>query len=112
MSVPLPKGYEALSPFAAEWGIGCFHDRYERRFGSDMASLQAFYDAAQPLADRALRELEQHDLAALPEAYRNLFNLIMSLAHVAVAIERHGQPQPRNVTWPATLEVTQGSFPP
>ncbi|AEG51449.1 hypothetical protein Sphch_3867 [Sphingobium chlorophenolicum L-1] len=108
----LPPGFEALEPFVAHWARDDFQARFVTRYESSFADIQAFYDAITPLADRILQTLEQTELNAMPDGHKTLFRLLMALAHIAVAVERHRQPRPRSITWPTTLEVTQGSFPP
>lgn len=108
----LPAGFEALEPYVDAWARDDFQGRFETRFTSDMAAILDFYDQMQPRADEALRYLETLPLEALPPEAERLFKLLMALAHVAVSVERHGQPGPKGVSWPTTLRVTQGSFPP
>ncbi|WP_295224601.1 hypothetical protein [uncultured Brevundimonas sp.] len=108
----LPAGFEALEPYVEVWARDDFQSRFEARFTSDMDAIREFYDQMQPRADDALRFLESLPLEALPPEAERLFKLLMALAHVAVSVERHGQPGPKGVGWPTTLRVTQGSFPP
>lgn len=108
----LPAGFEALEPFVEVWAKDDFQSRFETRFESRMGDIRAFYDAMQPRANDALEHLEQYPLDQIPDDAMTLFKLVMALAHVAVAVERHNQPGPKNVTWPTTLRVTQGSYPP
>nr|WP_314434110.1 hypothetical protein [uncultured Brevundimonas sp.] len=107
----LPAGFEALEPFVDAWSRDDFQARFEARFESGMDDIRAFYDVMQPRANAALEHLEQYPLDAIPAESMALFKLLMALAHVAVAVERHNQPGPKNVTWPTTLRVTQGSSP-
>lgn len=107
----LPPGFEALEPFVPIWALDDFQARFLARYDSDMAEIRPFYDAMTPLADAALEELGRQDLANLSERHAVLFKMLMSLVHVAVPVERYGQPRPKSVTWPAGLTVTQGSFP-
>jgi hypothetical protein len=111
VTTTLPPGFESLEPFVATWALDDCQARYERRFDSDMASLTAFYDAMEPLADRALLYLDRQSRPDLSEAESNLFKLVMALAHVALAIERQKQPRPRNVAYPNTLTVVHCSDP-
>lgn len=108
----LPAGFETLEPFVDAWARDDFQARFETRFESGMDDIRTFYGAMQPRANEALEHLEQYPLDAIPPEAGVLFKLVMALAHVAVAVERHNQPGPKNVTWPTTLRVTQGSYPP
>ncbi|MEC3911891.1 hypothetical protein U5A82_15860 [Sphingobium sp. CR2-8] len=111
MSDVLPPGFEDLAPFLGYWNQPDCQARFVARFESDMDGIRSFYDAITPRADAALAELERFEITALPPAHQNLYGLLMSLAHVAVAVERYGQPRPKSVTWPTTLTVTQGIHP-
>ncbi|WP_409019394.1 hypothetical protein [Brevundimonas vesicularis] len=108
----LPQGFEDLEPYVDGWARDGFQARFETRFESGMDAIREFYAGMQPRADEALVHLEQYPLGEMPENAQTLFKLLMALAHVAVAVERHNQPGPKSVTWPTTLRVTQGSFPP
>lgn len=107
----LPEGFERLEPYVDTWARDDFQARFEQRFESDMGAIHDFYDQMQPRAAEALDLLERYPLDALPEDAARLFKLLMALAHVAISVERHNQPGPKNVTWPTTLKVAQGSFP-
>lgn len=109
---PLPAGFDELESYVADWARDDFQSRFETRFTRDMAAIRDFYDHMQPRADDALTYLEGVPLDAMPPEAERLFKLLMALAHVAVSVERHGQPGPKNVAWPTTLRVTQGSYPP
>lgn len=96
----------------AAWALDDFQRRFVARYESDMASIRAFYDAITPLADRALDRLGTRPLTDLDAGEMRLLRLLLALAHIAVPVERYGQPRPKAVNWPTTLVVTQGSFPP
>jgi hypothetical protein len=58
-----------------------------------MADMQAFYDAAFPLLDRATTHLDTFPLDDLPEPERNLMLLMFSLVMVSFPIEVWKQPR-------------------
>lgn len=107
----LPAGFEALEPFVEDWALPSFNARLTARYDSRMVDLQAFYDVMQPLAEPALQRLEAYPFDALPEEMIVLFRLLMSLAHVAVSVERQKAPRPKSVKWPSNLSVIQGPSP-
>ena len=59
MDLPvLPAEFGDLEPFS-DWALWGERARYDKRYDSTMAELQAFYDAAFPRVDDALGYLEQ-----------------------------------------------------
>ncbi len=86
----LPTGFEALEPFVAQWAIDGTANRAALRGDSSSVERQGFYDAAEPLLTKALDYLDATPLAALDGAQQRLMNLMLSLAHVSLAIEVQG----------------------
>jgi len=84
--IPLPAEFAALEPFT-DWVLASERERYAKRLASSMADMQAFYDAAFPLLERATAYLEQFPLSDLPDAERNLLLLMMSLVMVSFPVE-------------------------
>lgn len=111
ISGQLPSGFDALEPFVERWERADFQARFLTRYESDMDEIRAFYEAITPLADKALEHLSDHDFTDLAPPEATLLKLLLALAHIAIPVERYGQPRPKSVTWPTTLVVTQGSFP-
>jgi hypothetical protein len=88
----LPKGFEDLEPFAPAWALPTERERMFRRYGSDMASIKAFYDAMIERIDAVLDHLDQFDLDAMPPAEQRLLSMSQSLVEVANAVEVYGLP--------------------
>lgn len=86
----LPTGFEALAPFAAKWAVEGTATRAALRGESTGAERQAFYDAGAPLLAAALDHLDATALADHDPAQKRLMNLMLSLAHVSLAIESQG----------------------
>lgn len=107
----LPSGFDALEPFADEWALPDFQARFEKRFSSSMEEIRGFYEAAQPLAEDMLVHLENYSLGEYPDDAQRLYQLLMTLAHMSIPVERHRQPRPANVTYPTSVKVTQGPAP-
>lgn len=90
----LPHGFEHLVPFADRWSLATTADRTLERHKSGMEEIQAFYDAAFPLASTALTYLNNVPYnEAMSAADRNLMNLYMSFAEITTAVEWYGQPE-------------------
>lgn len=83
----LPSGFETLEPFVATWAIEGSAARAAQRGARSPEERQAFYNAAGPELDRALTYLDGKPLDKLDPAEARLMNLMLSLAHVTLAIE-------------------------
>ncbi|MEV4449019.1 MULTISPECIES: hypothetical protein [Streptomyces] len=88
----LPSDFAELEPYS-DWILGSERERYAKRLASSMADMQAFYDAAFPLLDRATTHLDKFPLDDLPEPERNLMLLMFSLVMVSFPIEVWKQPR-------------------
>ncbi|MFF2511330.1 hypothetical protein [Streptomyces sp. NPDC058086] len=88
----LPSDFAELEPYS-DWVLGSERERYAKRLTSSMADMQAFYDAAFPLLDRATTHLDKFPLDDLPEPERNLMLLMFSLVMVSFPIEVWKQPR-------------------
>ncbi|MER5660348.1 hypothetical protein [Streptomyces mirabilis] len=88
----LPSDFAELEPYS-DWVLGSERERYAKRLASSMADMQAFYDAAFPLLDRATTHLDKFPLDDLPEPERNLMLLMFSLVMVSFPIEVWKQPR-------------------
>ena len=82
----LPSEFAELEPFVS-WSLATESERYAKRLSSTMDELQAFYDAAFPLLDRANTYLEAFGMDNLPDPERNLLLLMMSLVLVSFPVE-------------------------
>lgn len=83
----LPEGFEVLEPFVGMWAHATTAERAACRGNSSPEERAAFYAAARDLLPAALAHLDAIPLDAFGEADRNLMTLMLSLAHVALAIE-------------------------
>jgi hypothetical protein len=86
----LPPGFERLSPFVASWSIAGTARRAQRRIESSEAERAAFYAAAKDVVPAALAHLDQKPLAQLDARETRLMDLVLSFAHVALAVEVQG----------------------
>jgi hypothetical protein len=105
----LPEGFQALAPFIAQWAGGTTVERAEARDRSTPADREAFYAAAQPLLPSALDLLDSKALGDLDASEKRLMNLMLSLAHVALAVEAQGDDEPRHAVNRAFLKITRAS---
>jgi hypothetical protein len=90
MSTKLPKQFERLEPFVADWALETQNRRYDKRLRSSRSELRAFYDAATPLLPDALNYLDRFPLGQIPADDLPLCHLMLSLAEIAPHIELYG----------------------
>jgi hypothetical protein len=87
----LPAGYEPLEPFVEGWAIEGVANRARRRSQSTAVERAAFFSAAKPFVEPALKQLDQKPLANLDGKEERLLNLMLTLTHVAIAVEIQGE---------------------
>lgn len=88
----LPPEFADLEPHTA-WCLASEPERWQRRLGSTMEELQAFYDAVLPRAEEAIAYCDRFPLAALPEDAERLLALVLSWLMVSYAVEVWRQPE-------------------
>ncbi len=109
----LPPGFETLEPFVAYWARKTTNERWDQRARAPMAEITAFYDAMYASAEDAIAWLDtNHPLGAeLPAPAERLAELLLALAHVAIAVEMHRQPRSPHTTFPHGIRVASGPWP-
>jgi hypothetical protein len=103
----LPDGFAALEPFAARWAVAGIAARAALRGASSLEEREAFFAAAAPLLDRALDYLDSRPLAQLAGADERLMYLMLSLAHVGLAVEIQGPAEASSAPWRARMAITR-----
>lgn len=91
----LPEGFESLEPFVEQWAIPGTAERARARRESAPEQREAFFAAARDRVDPALALLDQKPLEQLDEREQRLMNLMLSVAHVSLAVEIHGDEEHR-----------------
>ena len=91
----LPAGFEALEPFVESWSIAGSGARAQRRRESSEAERQAFYAAGSGLLAAALEHLDSQPVDALDPPEQRLMDLVLTLAHVVLAVEVQQEDEPR-----------------
>jgi len=89
----LPPEFADLEPWAATWCLATEPERWERRLGSPMNELQAFYDAFFPRAEEAIAWCDRFPLDDMPADAERLLQLLHSLLMVSYAVEVWKQPE-------------------
>ena len=111
MTPLLPPNFSDLGRFVEAWAHVDFETRFAARYEADMENIQCFYDAIVPRMEEALAVLEAEPLDALEGQSLNLFRLVLAATHVALAVERHGQPRPASAHYPVNLRILNGTLP-
>ncbi len=105
----LPPGFERLAPFVDAWSlVGAAH-RAQRRLESNGTERAAFYDAAKDLLPAALAHLDQKPLAQFDAQETRLMNLMLSFAHVALAVEVQADDEAKQAQARKHLRITRAS---
>lgn len=107
MSGILPAGFTALEPFVARWAVAGSALRAALRGTSTPEERETFFAAAAPLLDRALDHLDSRPLAQLAGPDERLMNLMLSLAHVAMAVEIQGPDEVKSTPWRERMRITR-----
>lgn len=107
----LPSGFEALEPYVEYWAAETNDLRWDRRSRASMAQIRDFYDAMLALAEPAMVHLEAFPLGDMPDAETRLCCLLLSLAHVSIAVELHQRPRVIHSPFPHGLNVEKGPWP-
>ena len=87
ISISLPEGFESLQAFAAQWAGASTTARMDARLQSSSKQRQTFYKAASEKAAAALEYLDGKAIESFDDGEQCLMNLMLSLAHVALAEE-------------------------
>ena len=74
---------------------------------SDEASRVAFYNAANELVPKALACLDKRPLDQLDESEQRLMRLVLSFAHVAMAVELQREEEPRHARYRPYMRITR-----
>lgn len=106
MSRLLPEGFAALEPFAARWDVASMNARALARGDSTAEERQAFYDSAKDLIGPALDLLDAKPLDRLDEAEQRLLRVVLSFAHVALAVEIQGPDEAKHTELRSHMPIT------
>jgi len=105
----LPPGFEALEPFAEAWALAGAANRAERRTQSNEVERVAFYNAAKDVLPAALDYLDRKAVSGFDETEDRLMKLLLSLCHVALAVELQGDDEPKHAQSRRRLKITRAS---
>jgi hypothetical protein len=107
----LPSGFDELEQFVGYWVRDTNNERWKQRSKASMEEIQRFYDHMLARAEDAIAHLDAFPLDDMPPASERLFKLLLAIAHVAMAVEMHGQPIAHRAQLRSDLQMTQGPWP-
>lgn len=105
----LPAGFAALEPFVEGWALGTTAQRAARRSQSTPEERQAFFTAASPLLDAALDRLDAIGLAGFAPEDQRLMDLMLALAHIALAVEIQGPDEAASAQWRDRMRIDRST---
>jgi hypothetical protein len=103
----LPPGFEALESFVSAWSIAGADKRLRARLASDEADRIAFFNAAKDLIAPGLEYLDKKSLADFDEQDQRLMHLLLSLAHISLAVEIQGDDEPHHAEGARHMRITR-----
>ena len=103
----LPEGFTALDPFVDDWAIATSAARAARRDDTSAAEQEHFYNAARAFLDPALTLLDGKPLAKLDAKERQLLDLMLTLAHVSIAVEVQRDFEPQHTVMRRYMRITR-----
>ena len=82
----LPADFRDLEAYS-EWALEHRAERFQKRVGSTMAEITAFYNAMVPRLDKVVAYLNSKPLANLDPADKRLLTMAQSLVEVSRCVE-------------------------
>lgn len=105
----LPDEFADLERFADQWAIETSEGRKQERIRSTAADREAFHAAAHPLAARGLAHLDTAPIDSWGRQERELMHILLSLAHVSLAIEKQRDQEARHAINHAHFTITRSA---
>lgn len=94
MTALLPAGFAALEPFLPDWSGETAGARAGIRDDTDLEAMQAFHAAVEPLLGPAFAHLDARPLAEQDARDERLMRLLLTFAHIALAVEVQREEEP------------------
>ncbi|MET0364076.1 MAG: hypothetical protein ABW169_05440 [Sphingobium sp.] len=107
MSAVLPAGFEMLLPFADRWAGETAAERAHLRGAFPREERDAFHAACAPLLQPGLAYLDARPLADHNAAEQRLMRLLLSFAHVSMAVEVQGEDEERHSPLRASMRIVR-----
>ena len=105
----LPADFAMLEPFAERWALQATAERAARRSASTPEEREAFFAAAGPLLEPVLDYLDAAPLSSFSAQEQRLMDLMLSLAHVALAVEIQGPDETKSTPWRDRMRISRST---
>jgi hypothetical protein len=105
----LPAGFERLEPFVDAWAVEGSDARKRRRIASTEPERLEFYDVMVEEVERALEYLDQYPIDALDAEQQRLMNMVLTLGHIALAVEKQGASEAYHALSHAHFTITRAT---
>ena len=106
-ALTLPQGFEALAPFVDQWALASAAQRAEARLDASPQDRLRFFEAVKPIAAEALTRLDAKPLAEHNASERALMQLLLSFAHVSLAVEIQGEDEAAHAIGARAMRITR-----
>ncbi|MYM64568.1 hypothetical protein [Pseudomaricurvus sp. HS19] len=103
----LPAAFAELEPFVDQWCLATSNERTTARRNSTPEEREAFFNAGKVIAADALQLLDQKPLDQLDDKEQCLMSLLLSLAHVSLAVEIQGGDEARHALASQHMPITR-----
>lgn len=105
----LPAGFESLQKYVATWAIPNAAARARQRRESNEAERNAFYKDTLAVFQDAIASLDNTPVEQHSEQEKTLMNLLLSFAHVSLAVEVQGRDEAMHAQQSQYMLITQAS---
>lgn len=105
----LPAGFEALEPFVDSWAVEGANNRLRARLDSEEQDQVDFFRVGTELVPAALELLDGKPLDQLDETEQRLMNLVLTLAHVSLAVEVQKDHESHHAKYARYITITRAS---
>lgn len=103
----LPAGFAALEPFVRRWSVEGANNRLLARLDSAEADRLSFFEVAKDLLAPGLEYLDKKPFAEFSDQDKRLMHLLLSMAHVALAVESQGSDEAQHAIGARHLTITR-----
>ena len=102
----LPEGFEALEPFADNWAGETAAERAALRGAHPAEARNSFHAACEPLIEPGLALLDARPMAEWDEREQRLMRLLLTDAHICLAVDVQKDDEPKHAPLRATMRIT------
>ena len=103
----VPPGFEALEPFVSSWALEGADNRLRARLAKPEADRVAFFNVAKDLLAPGLDYLDSKPITAFNDQDKRLMQLLLSMAHVSLAVEIQGDEESSHAEGAQHMRITR-----